>query len=144
MIYHVIREQLKKHEGEKKNDRGRHLPYKDTVGKWTIGWGRNLSDRGISEDEALFLLDNDIRDAVEIAQALFKNFDSLNHVRQHVLIDMAFNLGHPRLSKFRLMRAAVKADDFSEAANQMVNSRWYLQTGTRAARLERMMRAGET
>ena len=132
-----------KHEGEEKNDAGRHMPYKDTVGKWTIGWGRNISDNGISEKEALAMLDNDIENAVDDARALFDNFDGLDNTRQHVLIDMSFNMGQKRLGGFRRMIAAVQAKDFTRAADEMVSSRWYLQTGTRAARLELMMRTGE-
>jgi len=138
MIIKDLRAQLVKHEGL------RLKPYKDTVGKWTIGVGRNLSDVGISEAEASYLLDNDIRKAVDDASTLVENFETLNDTRQHVLIDMAFNLGRSRLSKFRLMLAAVEAGDFKKAADEMVNSRWYLQVGPRSARLELMMRTGST
>ncbi len=138
MIIKDLRAQLVKHEGL------RLKPYKDTVGKWTIGVGRNLSDVGISEAEASYLLDNDIRKAVDDASTLVENFETLNDTRQHVLIDMAFNLGRSRLSRFRLMLAAVEAGDFKQAADEMVNSRWYLQVGPRSARLELMMRTGST
>ena len=132
-----LREQLIRHEGLELK------PYKDTVGKLTIGVGRNLSDVGISRAEAMALLDTDIRKALDDAGALVSNFEELNDARQHVLADMAFNLGRSRLGKFRLMIAAVEAGNFGTAADEMVNSRWYLQVGARSARLELMMRTGE-
>lgn len=144
MKFSRTRERLMKHEGEKRDERGRHIPYKDTVGKWTIGWGRNITDNGISQDEAILMINNDIQKALADARSLIKNFDLLDDVRQEVLVDMAFNLGRNRLSKFRLMRAAVQRDDFEGAADQMVDSKWYKQVGIRGVNLEAMMRTGES
>jgi lysozyme len=53
---------------------------------------------------------------------------------------MMFNLGLPRLSKFKLMKAAVDAGDWEEAANQMESSKWYSQVPNRAERLCNRMR----
>lgn len=132
-----LRQQLTNHEGL------RLKPYKCTAGKWTIGVGRNLEDVGITEAEAMFLLDNDIRKAHDDARALIDGFDELDDVRQCVVIDMAFNLGRSRLSKFKKMLAAVRAGNYNTAADEMVNTLWYSQIGNRAARLEHMMRTGE-
>lgn len=131
-----IEEQLILHEGLKLK------PYRDTVGKLTIGIGRNLDDKGISEDEALFLLRNDI---TEVREALGKYdwFTALDPVRQKVLIDMAFNLGVAGLLGFKQMIAALERGDYLVAAAEMVNSRWYAQTRLRAIRLVKMMRTGE-
>lgn len=131
-----IEEQLILHEGL------RLKPYRDTVGKLTIGIGRNLDDKGISEDEALFLLRNDI---AEVTEALSKYawFTALDPVRQKVIIDMAFNLGVAGLLRFRQMIAALERGDYLAAAAEMVNSRWYAQTRLRAIRLVEMMRTGE-
>jgi lysozyme len=121
----------------------RTKPYKDTVGKLTIGVGRNLDDKGITEEESLYLLDNDIDDAVDDAREVIGSiFDELDDVRQHVLIDMALNLGRNRLKGFRRMVEAVQALDFEEAGRQMLDSKWATQVGSRALRLERMMRTG--
>jgi lysozyme len=118
-------------------------PYKDTVGKWTIGVGRNISDNGITMREALFLLSNDIDTAVEDARALLDCWDDLDDVRQMVIVDMAFNLGRSRLAEFRRMLAAVEQRRYERAADEMVDSKWYRQVGSRGARLESMMRTGE-
>jgi lysozyme len=133
-----LQQQLILHEGL------RLFPYSDTVGKTTIGVGRNLTDNGISHVEALFLLDNDIelrvfadleRHAPWVAQ--------LDPVRQAVVIDMCFNLGWPRLSLFRNTLAAMKRGDWVSAAEGMRASKWAKQVGNRAVRLRQMMLTGQ-
>jgi lysozyme len=130
-------EQLIDHEGLKLE------PYECTAGKLTIGVGRNLEDRGISVDEAHYLLKNDIeiveRELLE-AQPLVSMLDA---VRQRVLVDMGFNLGTPTLMKFQKMWDAVEDEDWVEAAEQMLDSRWARQVGRRAERLAEAMRTGE-
>jgi len=129
-------DQLVEHEGL------RLFPYKCTAGKWTIGVGRNLSDRGITEDEAYALLQNDVND-VEIellaAQPLVSTLDP---VRQRVLVDMGFNLGIPALMKFRNMWDSLEDEDYDAAAEHMLDSRWATQVGRRATRLADAMRTG--
>ena len=118
-------------------------PYRDTKGKLTIGVGRNLDDVGISEDEAMYLLENDIRRAEETAGHCCAEhgvlFESLPEDARLVLIDMAFNLGY-RLKGFRKMFAAIKRGDFVEAAKEMLDSRWARQVGRRAEELAEIMR----
>jgi len=75
-------------------------PYKDTVGKLTIGYGRNLDDIGITIEEALMLLESDIMNSQKSANT-FKWFKGLDEVRQSVVIDMIFNLGLTGFKKFR-------------------------------------------
>ena len=77
------------------------------------------------------------------AQTIVANFDELSEVRQRVLVDMAFNLGRKRLLKFRLTRAAIERRDWARAADEMVDSHWFMQVGPRAARLVAMMRTGD-
>ncbi len=118
-------------------------PYKDTVGKLTIGVGRNLDDVGISEQEAMILLDNDIERArLDLAKALpwVKTLDS---VRQDVLINMAFNMGIGGLLTFKNTLASIKAGDYADAANKMLQSKWARQVGLRASELSQMMRTGQ-
>lgn len=128
--------QLVKHEGL------RLKPYTDTVGKLTIGVGRNLTDRGISEDEAQTLLEHDINEAWRICQVLVPGFDGLPEPQQHALLDMAFNMGQPHLATFSRMLAAVNARDFNRAAAEMLESKWATQVGARARTLAALMRTG--
>ncbi len=125
-------------------DEGMRLkPYRDTVGKLTIGVGRNLDDVGISEDEALYLLSNDIKKAREDVKKVFgEMFHELDPVRQAVLIDMMFNLGLPRFLGFKKFIQAVKEKDFSKASQEMLDSRWAKQVKSRAERLSYMMKTG--
>lgn len=117
-------------------------PYVDTVGKTTIGCGRNLTDNGIEESEAYMMLDNDIIKATLEAQKL-PMFTKLDPVRQDVLINMAFNLGLPRLKHFVKMLAALSDGNWEEAAIQMQDSKWAMQVGNRAIELAVMIRSGE-
>ena len=131
-----IEQQLMLHEGL------RLKPYRCTAGKLTIGVGRNLDDKGISQDEALFLLANDIEGVIK---QLDKHswYTGLDPIRQKVLIDMAFNLGISGLLQFKKMIAAIELGDYGAAAEQMLDSRWARQVKTRADRLAEMMRTGE-
>lgn len=117
-------------------------PYKDTVGKVTIGVGRNLTDKGLRSDEIELLLEHDLDDAEADARALFPGFDQLSELRQAALVNMAFNLGRDRLAGFAQVRAAVEAGDFNRAAAEMLDSKWARQVGARAQRLARAMREG--
>ena len=138
--------------------------YQDTLGIDTIGVGRNLEDRGITKEEldtmdfpnieavyehgiteadAAYLLENDVQIVErELCQA-HPCVDSLDAVRQLVLMDMAFNMGVPRLKKFKKMWAAVYDNDFATAAKEMLDSRWARQVKGRSTRLAHAMATGE-
>jgi len=139
-----LADQLIRHEGL------RLKPYHCTAGKLTIGVGRNLEDRGISEKEAAMLLENDIKDCIadlkEIFQARDENggFDFLPEPVQMVLVDMRFNLGHGGFRLFQKMITAVRELDFRSAALEMKDSRWYHQVGERAEKLVKMMENSAT
>lgn len=128
--------QLVHHEGI------RLKPYRDTVGKLTIGIGRNLDDCGISRDEARMLLDNDLDRTIASVRRHFAWFDGLGDARQRAVVDMAFNLGIAGLSQFGKMIAALSVGDFATAATEMLDSAWALQVPTRAQTLAQMMRDG--
>ena len=118
-------------------------PYRCTAEKLTIGVGRNIEDRGITEDEARYLLKNDIKiveDELLERKPLVSGLDS---VRQRVLVDMGFNVGLPILMKFQNMWAAIEEEDWDEASAQMMDSRWAKQVGRRAERLSQAMKTGE-
>jgi lysozyme len=130
--------QLRLHEGE------RLKPYRCTAGKLTIGVGRNLEDRGITAEEAAYLLANDIsREERELLRAL-PWVAKLDEVRQRVLLDMSFNMGLGTLLTFKRTLAAVHAGQYQQAAAMMLESRWAGQVGERAQRLSRMMATGKS
>lgn len=132
-INDLIKKQLINHEGLKL------VPYKCTAGKLTIGIGRNLDDRGITKKEALFMLDTDVQLTFNSLNNLFSNFSLLPELVQLVLIDMHFNLGPTRFKKFKKMISAVKSEDYSQAAYEMQNSKWYHQVKGRGESLKNMM-----
>lgn len=128
---------------ELRRDEGVRLkPYRDAVGKLTIGVGRNLDDVGITAAEAGLLLDADVaRAAADLDRAL-PWWRRLTEARQRALLNMAFNLGLPRLLGFEGMLAALAAGDPVRAAAEALDSRWARQVGERAQRVARMIREG--
>lgn len=120
----------------------RKLPYLDTKGKTTIGVGRNLTDRGLSDLEIDFLLGNDL-DMVE-SQLDFAMpwWRGMNDARQNVLANMCFNLGLKRLQEFRKTLKLMQQGAYTLAADEMMDSNWARQVGARAVRLAKVMREG--
>jgi lysozyme len=133
---HIAQAQLKVDEGVKR------FPYRDTVGKLTIGCGRNLEDVGLSDEEINFLLTQDLYRADMTARTLFPGFERLSDARKAVLVNMAFNLGQTRLAGFQRLREAVKEQDWEQAAAELLDSKWATQVGQRAVRLANQMRQG--
>ena len=131
-----LKELLIKHEGF------RTRPYSDTVGKLTIGVGRNLTDCGLSKDEVYLLLENDIRKVLVELDFYFPWFGKLSENRQIALMDMCFNLGINRFRKFKNMIMYLVMDDFENASKEMLNSKWAQQVGGRAVELAEMIRNG--
>ena len=138
--------------------------YKDSLGIATIGIGRNLEDRGItpeelewmdipnmdtiyqygiSEADAMYLAQNDVQIVEEELLRSHPCVENLDAVRQLVLVDMAFNMGVPRLGKFKKMWAAIHENNFEEAAKEMLDSRWANQVKSRATKLAHAMHTGE-
>lgn len=125
-----------------KDEGVRLMPYRDTVGKLTIGIGRNLDDVGISLAEANAMLANDIN---RVTQQLDKSilwWRTMSENRQRVLCNMAFNLGIASLLKFHDTLQNMKLGNYKEAAAGMRSSLWYRQVGARAERLAIMMDNG--
>jgi lysozyme len=111
----------------------------DTLkGNPTIGIGRELSRRGISRTEALMMVENDVTEVEQQLKQL-ACWSGLTELRQRVLAEMAFQLGHAGLLEFRKMFAAIESDDFDKAADEMRSSLWARQTPGRADTLARMM-----
>lgn len=129
---------------ELERDEGLRLkPYKDTVGKLTIGIGRNLDDVGITHGEAYLLLANDVARTYADLVKRAPWFEKLDDVRQRVLLNMAFNLGTEGLMKFTTTLTYIRAGNYKEAAKAMLNSKWAGQVGQRAVRLAKMMETGQ-
>lgn len=128
-----VYEQLRRDEGV------RRFPYTDTVGKLTIGVGRNLTDVGLSDAEISFLLHNDVEAVTTELQARIPWFNALDSVRQAVLVGMAFNLGFDGLEQFQKMLMACAAGNWNDAAQEMLNSKWAIEVGDRAVRLSRQL-----
>jgi lysozyme len=131
----ILQDMLIRHEGLKLK------AYLCTGGKLTIGVGRNLEDNGISEDEAFYLLSNDIKKAYQDAES-FAWFSSLTEARQIVIIDMMFNLGKNKFSKFNQLLKALDQGDFNTAAKEMISSEWSKQVGKRSIELAAIMKTG--
>jgi len=117
-------------------------PYTDTVGKLTIGIGRNISDRGISRSEAEILLRNDIANTIHELDVTYPWWKSLTPSRQAVMANMLFNMGLPVFSTFTRFLTALMAGNYPLAASEMLNSRWATQTGDRATRLANALLKG--
>lgn len=133
-----LRPQLKRHEGVRLH------AYPDSLGYWTIGVGRMIDARlggGITEQEAEYLLDNDIAETIGALVMRFPWFSRLDEVRQAVLIDMGF-MGVSRLAGFVKMLAMVRTGDYVGASAEMLDSKWARQVGGRAHHLSEMMRSG--
>ena len=138
--------------------------YQDSLGIDTIGIGRNLVDRGISKKEldamdipnintiyehgiteadAVYLATNDVQIVENELLAAHPCVAELDSVRQLVLVDMAFNMGVPRLRGFKKMWAAIHEGDYTTAAKEMLDSRWANQVKSRSTILANMMHVGE-
>ena len=138
--------------------------YKDSLGIDTIGIGRNLEDRGITKEEldaldipnmdviyehgindidAVYLATNDVQIVESELLAAHPCVAELDSVRQLVLVDMAFNMGVPRLRKFKKMWAAIHDNDYMTAAKEMLDSKWANQVKSRSHKLANMMHHGE-
>lgn len=131
-----LKEWLKKCEDFKSH------PYLDTVGKVTIGYGRNIDDNGISEQEADIMLDNDI-DAARKDLSPYPWYYEQPFGVQDALTNMCFNLGLPRLLTFRKMIAALVVKNYTHAAIEALDSKWADQVGERAKDVAVMIRAGK-
>jgi lysozyme len=116
--------------------------YKCPAGKWTIGIGRNLEDRGITLAEAYYLANNDIDICLHQLTASFPWFVELDPVRQRCLVDLCFNLGISKLYGFKKAIAALAAGLYEVAAAEFKDSDWYTQVGKRGPWIVEALRTG--
>jgi lysozyme len=131
-----INKLLRLHEGSKSK------PYTCTAGKLTIGVGRNIQDLGLSEDEIDYLLTNDITRVIKELGAAFPWFSGLNEARRDAIIDMAFNLGLPRLFGFKKALSLMAEGGYDAAADEFMDSKWAKDVGERAVRVTTMISTG--
>ena len=128
--------QMRFHEGV------RNKVYKDHLGIETIGVGRNLVDRGLSDEEVDYLLTNDITIVEHELDNGLSWWRDLDEVRQRALADLAFNMGLPRLHGFVKMLDALQRRDYHAAADELLDSKYAKQVGERSNRVAEMIRTG--
>ena len=112
-------------------------------GKITIGVGRNLDDNGLSDDEIALLLHNDIQKVYNDLDRNFKWYQKHSMVRQNVFESMCFQMGINRLKTFKNFLHYFQSSDYSNAAKEMLDSKWAkTNSPNRAKRLADMMDTG--
>ena len=139
-----LREELTEDEGCK------YEIYLDHLGYPTFGIGHLVRDddpehgeevgTSISEDRVIEAFESDIETVLSDCKLLYSDFEDLPEEAQRIIANMMFNMGRPRLSKFKGMKRGVDARDWNAAADEMVDSRWYRQVTNRADRLVERMR----
>lgn len=125
--------------------------YNDHLGYPTFGIGHLVRDTDpeagaalgtpVSEDRVIEAFNEDVETVLSDCAILYDDFDDLPEEAQLIIANMMFNLGRPRLSKFKGMKAGVDARDWKKAADEMVDSAWYRQVPNRAGRLVTRMKA---
>ena len=140
-----LREELTEDEGCK------YEIYLDHLGYPTFGIGHLVRESdpehgeeigtSVSEDRVIEAFESDIETVLSDCETLYPNFNSLPEEAQLIIANMMFNLGYPRLSKFKGMKSGVDSRDWNKAADEMVDSAWYRQVTNRAERLVTRMRA---
>lgn len=124
-------------------DKSKQIGFEGKPGKLTIGIGRNLDDKGLSEEESIYLCHNDVTSVTAQLRSRLPFANNLDEARFGVLLNMGFNMGVPRLMDFRQMLGCVQKGDYTKAAAEMANSLWYKQVGERARRLMQQMIDGQ-
>ena len=140
-----LREELKVDEGVK------YEVYLDHLGLPTFGIGHLVLDSDpehgcevgtpVSEDRVVEAFASDVDVVLKDCTILYPDFETLPEEVQLIIANMMFNMGRPRLSKFKGMKRGVDAKDWNAAADEMVDSNWYRQVTNRADRLVQRMRA---
>jgi GH24 family phage-related lysozyme (muramidase) len=113
--------------------------------QWSVGYGCCGKEGDIiTESAASILLNDEVLSAMKDFMDIYSDCqEDINDVRAEALVNMAFNLGKTKLLKFRKMNAAIRRNDWMEAAHQAVASLWYGQVGNRAKRIVKELASGE-
>ena len=125
--------------------------YNDHLGYPTFGIGHLVRDSDpeagaalgtpVTEDRVIEAFNQDVETVLNDCTILYGDFNELPEEAQLIIANMMFNLGRPRLSKFKGMKAGVDSRDWNKAAEEMIDSAWYRQVPNRAERLVKRMRA---
>ena len=140
---------------EIENDEGcKYEVYLDHLGLPTCGIGHLIKEDDpehglevgtkIDEERVNELFETDIKETIDECKLIYNDFDDLPEEAQYIIANMMFNMGRHRLSRFHKMKQAVDNRDWKEAANQMIDSRWYKQVPNRANRLVNRMKSINT
>ena len=125
-MYDKVKEMLIRHEGVM------CTLYKCSESRWTIGSGRNLEDRGITEEEAMYLLDNDIKRVMNQLDEYWTVWRGFPEKGQMVCLDMCFQMGIKGFMGFRRTRALMEMGMWLEASEELLDSKYAIQTPNRA------------
>ena len=125
--------------------------YNDHLGYPTFGIGHLVRDSDpeagaalgtpVTEDRVIEAFNQDVETVLNDCTILYRDFNDLPEEAQLIIANMMFNLGRPRLTKFKGMKAGVDARDWKKAADEMIDSAWYRQVPNRAGRLVTRMKA---
>ena len=137
-----IHELLKQQEGTGPIDNGNHMPYRDSEGLLTIGYGICIERTGLRPNEAEYLLRCRVSEAEEECFIQLDWFADLDETRQDVIVNMVFNLGMPTFKKFELTIGCMERGDYENASIEMLDSKWAKQVGDRAKHLSKIMLTG--
>ena len=140
-----LRQEIADDEGVKLNEDGQHIIYLDHLALPTCGIGHLIVEGDdeygqpvgtvVSDERVRHLFARDCAVMIDDCKVLYPDFDDLPEEVQLIIANMMFNMGRPRLSKFKKMNAALKKEDWKEAAKEGRDSRWYNQVTKRAERL---------
>jgi len=133
----AMRDELTRDEGR------RRFPYYDQGSRITVGIGHNLTDNGLNDASIDFVFGEDIHAAAVDLDHNLPWWRTLDPVRQRVLLNLDFNMGWKVFSQFARFFSAVHQQRWDDAAMELIASRWAVQVGERARRLETMMRTGQ-
>ena len=133
----ILHAQLRIDEGEPLK------PYVDSVGKVSIGIGRNLTDNGISRGERALMFDNDLASAEHTARLLVPTFDQLSDVRKAAFVNLAFNMGYNVLAQFVNTLKAAQEGRWNDVSAGILSSKYAGQVGNRAVRIAASLKTNQ-
>ena len=149
MNLEALKKEIIADEGVKLAENGNHLIYLDHLGYPTVGIGHLIKETDpendlevgteIDNERVNELFEQDLEVTIDECKKLYYDFDKLPEEAQHIIANMMFNLGRPRLSRFHKMKRAVDNREWKEASNEMKDSKWYKQVTNRAERLCKRM-----